>query len=290
MADRFDPVEVGMWPRPKRIEQTKVHFSKDWAEAIRMTSAAKTGSGYAAALVINERNPNMVLDLGCGNNVMKQYIPNLIGIDLLPWSGNTDVVMDVIEYLATVQDNSIDAIRCVGPFNFGTDLEVHQLIAEVHRVLSPGGIICCHARPAHRDDSTSFQQRGMIHYPWTRERIRLLTTMFNWKLHDPNPSVPDMKEAIITEVTDMTQVTWEALEQYLERYNPDNSTVDKWNQSIDRSHMLDPTEEPQGFAEVWQICTNEKYRRLKDDRYDPSVSTGVRPRYNWWWEKKPKGN
>jgi SAM-dependent methyltransferase len=290
MGKRYDAKEVGQWPRSKRLVGLKNHFSQDWAEAIRVTSDAKTGSGYAAALVINKLNPTIVLDIGCGNNIMKQYITNLVGIDLLPWNGNTDIIGDVMDVLKIYKDNSVDAIRSVGPFNFGTEEEIIELITECKRVLKPGGLCCSHARPGRKSDETDFQQRGMIHHPWTRDEIHRFTDMFDFELLDPNPSVPDLNQAIITETTDMKQVSWAALEAYCARFDSETSTVDDWNQWVDRhkqdSDVLDPDEQYETFDSILIICRNERYRRLRDKRFDPTIFDGVRPRYNWWWRKK----
>jgi len=289
MGKRYDAIEVGKSPREWRLERLKDHFSQDWAEIIRVTSPAKTGSGYTAARVINKLNPGLVLDIGCGNNMMKQYIPNLIGIDLLPYNGNADIVGDVMDILPRFKDNSVDAIRSVGPFNFGTKDEIVELILECKRVLKPGGLICSHARPGRISDETQFQQRGMIHYPWTRDAIRQFSNELDLELLDPNPSVPDLKQDIITEFTDMKQVPWEVLESYCDRYTPETTTVDEWNRWIDRqtdnSEMLDPTEVYETYDHIRHVCYNERYRRLKDDRYDPTFPDGVRPRFNWWWKK-----
>jgi SAM-dependent methyltransferase len=305
MAKRYDAKKVGQWSRAKRMVALKDHFTNDWAEAIRVTSDAKTGSGYAAALVINEIKPGLVLDIGCGNNIMRKYIDNLIGIDLLPYQGNTDIIGDVMDILPRFKDNSVDAIRSVGPFNFGRPEEVEELIEECQRVLKPGGLICCHARPGRKTDKEHFQQRGMIHHPWTRDEVYRMTEKFNFELMDPNPSVPDMQQAIIMEFTDMTQVSWEVLESYTKRYDPDHTTVDEWNQWVDRqmskvekdakghgripdagNDMFDKKAEYESFGSILDKCRNERYRRLKDIRYDPAILPKVRGRYNWWWKKK----
>jgi SAM-dependent methyltransferase len=290
MGKRYDAKEVGQWPRSKRLVGLKEHFSLDWSEAIRVTSDAKTGSGYAASLVINKLKPNLVLDIGCGNNVMKQYIDNLVGIDLLPWNGNTDIIGDVMDVLKLFKNDSVDAIRSVGPFNFGTEKEIIELILECKRVLRPGGLCCSHARPGRKTDETHFQQRGMIHHPWTRDEIHRLTDVLDLELLNPNPSVPDLNQDIITETTDMKQVSWPVLESYCTRFNSETSTVDDWNQWVNRhmddDNILDPTESYESMESILIICMNEKYRRLKDNRYNSSIPSGVRPRYNWWWRKK----
>jgi hypothetical protein len=55
---------------------------------------------------------------------------------------------------------------------------------------------------------------------------------------------------------------------------------------MDDDNILDPTESYESMESILIICMNEKYRRLKDNRYNSSIPSGVRPRYNWWWRKK----
>lgn len=288
-GDRYDPEYVANSPREWRLEKLKDHFSNDWSEVIRVTSHAKTGSGFACVSVFNEKKCNVVLDLGCGNNIMKEHINNMIGIDLLPWYNNADIVMDVLEYLQSLKSETIDGIRCVGPFNFGTEDEILELIFECARVLRPDGLICCHARPGRISDKKQFNRRGMIHYPWTRAKIKEFGDAANLELCPYNLSVPEMKQPIITEWTDLKQLSWPILNSYIGRYDEKTTTVDEWNRWINRNHdkgdMIDPQEPSEQFHDIHIKCLNEKFRRLQNPLYSPELSDGVRPRLNWWWKK-----
>lgn len=287
--------DIYNFSREKRLEAIKAHFSTQYASIIRTSSATKTGSGFSCTFVFNSMNDglgaNIVLDLGCGNNVMKPYIKNLIGVDILPWNGNTDVVADVLDYLKTVQNNTIDGIRCVGPLNFGTDDEIEELVFEIARVLSPGGLVCAHARPGRSSDKVAFNRRGMIHYPWTRDQIKILGDMVQLELCEPHLSAPNLNKPIITEVTDIKQLSWPQLAEYMGKYDEKNvndyiKTLNEHKENVIHD-MLDPEEEMEFFYEIVVKCINEYHRRIHDSRYDPNISHGVRPRYNWWW-RKPK--
>ena len=53
---------------------------------------------------INDLNPSLVLDLGCGNNIFKGHINNLIGVDIL--DNNKQDINAPIEDLP-FDDNSV---------------------------------------------------------------------------------------------------------------------------------------------------------------------------------------
>ena len=295
VKSKFDPEEVAGWPREKRLEQLREHFSTGHSDIIRTTSHTKTGSGFPAAEVINAMNPDLVLDLGCGFSLFKEHIQGLIGVDLLPYQGRVDLVMDCDDALELFQDNSVDAIRCVGPFNFGTQAEQEKLIGLCYDKLKPGGVVCGHARPGRKSDATGFNSRGIIHYPWTRTAVQEFTDLFGWELCDPHLSVPgwveqsDHKSPIITEWTDLRQLSWPQLKDYMVRFNPDDTPIDDFNKWLDREHdnsdMFDPLEYQEGLKDAHVKVQNEFWRRMKDERYNRHMHDGVRPRYNWWWRK-----
>ena len=75
--------------------------------------------------LINSLNPNLVLDLGCGDNRYKSLVKNLIGIDIA-YDPNADIVGDFTTL--DFEDNSVDAIIAYGSINFGDEeLIIKQL-------------------------------------------------------------------------------------------------------------------------------------------------------------------
>ena len=129
----------------------------------------------------------------------------------------------------------------------------------------------------------------MIHYPWTRAKIKEFGDAANLELCPYNLSVPEMKQPIITEWTDLKQLTWPILNSYIGRYDEKTTTVDEWNRWINRNHdkgdMIDPQEPSEQFHDIHVKCLNEKFRRLQNPLYSTEVGDGVRPRLNWWWKK-----
>ena len=80
---------------------------------------------------INSLEPNIVLDVGCGNNIYKNKIKNVIGVDIL--DNNLQDVNAPIEDLP-FDDNYADVILALGSINFGTDIIIDKQLAELKRV------------------------------------------------------------------------------------------------------------------------------------------------------------
>lgn len=98
---------------------------------------------------IAESKPELVIDLGCGGNVFKKHIPNLIGIDLVDHP-DVDIVDDLHNAESHVKGKA-DWILNFGPLQY-TDPE--EQVSMMARMLKPGGTIVCHAR----EDNLSFRE------------------------------------------------------------------------------------------------------------------------------------
>ena len=92
--------------------------------------------------LINSLNPNLVLDLGCGDNRYKPLVKNLIGIDIA-YDPRADIISDITTL--DFEDNSVDAIIAYGSINFGDEELIIKQLTEAKRVLKDKGIICIRA-------------------------------------------------------------------------------------------------------------------------------------------------
>lgn len=116
---------------------------------------------------VNDLNPNLVLDLGCGNNIYKGHINNIVGIDILD-NNLQDFFCDITNL--PFKDNSVDVVLAFGSINFGDDTDIDLQLQEAIRVLKSGG---------------RFYFRGIsnhlysIYYNWTVEKLIEKTEKFN---------------------------------------------------------------------------------------------------------------
>jgi ubiquinone/menaquinone biosynthesis C-methylase UbiE len=120
--------------------------------------------------LINRMIPDLVLDLGCGDNQYKEHIINLIGIDIT--NDRADIITDISSL--PYEDNSVDACLCYGSINFGDDNLIHTQLTEMNRVLKNGGISVFRGN-IHKSDMIPY-------YIWTEEKIYYWTKKFNFVL------------------------------------------------------------------------------------------------------------
>lgn len=108
---------------------------------------------------INCANPDVVLDLGCGNNIYKGKIKNLIGVDIL--DNNLQDVYAPLEDLPFV-DNYADFVLALGSINFGNDELIDKQLSELRRVSKPNAKVFFRVLEQHSLEP---------YYPWTIEKV-----------------------------------------------------------------------------------------------------------------------
>jgi ubiquinone/menaquinone biosynthesis C-methylase UbiE len=110
---------------------------------------------------INNLNPNLVLDLGCGDNQYKPYIKNLIGIDIV------NELADIVTDISTIpfDDNSADAVICFGSINFGDEDVIRTQLLEMKRVMKLGSYAIFRGNMKDHEDITG------MYYGWSEEKI-----------------------------------------------------------------------------------------------------------------------
>ena len=100
-------------------------------------------SGYALIEQVRAWQPRFVADVGCGDNLFKGRIPNLIGIDLI--NPAADLVCDLLD--APIRPESIDVVLALGCINFGTQDVIERQLQCVASWLAPAGRIIMRANP-----------------------------------------------------------------------------------------------------------------------------------------------
>ena len=76
----------------------------------------------------------MKVDLGCGHTKKDGYV----GVDLIP---EADIQKDMLEYLKSMSENSIDAIRAFHSFEHLTKEEFLNVMNEILRVCKNGSLL-----------------------------------------------------------------------------------------------------------------------------------------------------
>lgn len=131
----------------------------------RLTKYVETGQKLIEE--VNSYNPKIVLDLGCGDNIYKGKINNLIGIDILD-----DSKQDITAPIENLpfKDNYADVILALGSVNFGDDDLIDKQIREMKRVAKPDALIYLKILPEHNVDP---------YYFWTLNKLIKKTQQHN---------------------------------------------------------------------------------------------------------------
>lgn len=121
---------------------------------------------------INNLNPKLVLDLGCGDNQYKRFIKNLVGIDL--FGEQADIIQDI--GILPYDNNTVDAIICFGSINFGDESLIQVQLQEVYRVLKNGGFVIFRGNMKdHNDDQN-------LYFGWSKEKVKFFSDYFNLEI------------------------------------------------------------------------------------------------------------
>jgi len=94
-------------------------------------------TGWKIVDLINSRNPKAVLDVGCGYNLFKDKISNLVGIDIA--NSAADYMVDILDY--DVPNESYDHVIVFGSINFGEYHDIEIRMKKVIDLTMKGGTI-----------------------------------------------------------------------------------------------------------------------------------------------------
>jgi SAM-dependent methyltransferase len=124
---------------------------------------------------VNSLNPKLVIDVGCGTNIYKKYIKNLIGFDQAPYpQADFQAFLEDAEF----EPESADVIMCLGSLHFGTREKVYENFNRVVKWLAPGGHIIMRTMLAMEMHENARQ----FFYIWTAEDIDYLGQLHNLKV------------------------------------------------------------------------------------------------------------
>jgi SAM-dependent methyltransferase len=123
-------------------------------------------NGKTMITEINNSNPSLVIDLGCGVNQYKTLINNLVGVDII--GCREDIIADISDLSMYFKDGSADVVLALGSINFGTDEVIEKQLKEVKRLLKPGGVAYFRA---NQNDHDPNHEGKLYYYEWSKDRV-----------------------------------------------------------------------------------------------------------------------
>lgn len=116
-------------------------------------------------------NVEAIVDVGCGDNELKQYFPTkkFLGID--PYNPNADLKVG-IEEINT--ERMFDVVLILGSLNFGDEDTINRQFLKAFRLCKPGGKIFLRANPGITHDTEL--AKWIDFYEWSHDKVKSLAT------------------------------------------------------------------------------------------------------------------
>jgi hypothetical protein len=124
------------------------------------------------------KDEEWVLDVGCGRNLFKSTIKNLVGID--PAFDEADVKTTIEEFQSAQR---FDVALCLGSINFGGIESIRKQITSVIKYLKPQARIYWRCNPGLQDhDNKECEQ--IEFFPWSEQWHVTLSKEYGFNLED----------------------------------------------------------------------------------------------------------
>jgi hypothetical protein len=134
---------------------------------------------YSGLSLVKKIKPEeWVLDVGCGVNMFKPLIANLVGID--PAFDQADVKLTIEEFKT---DKKFDVAFCLGSINFGDKNTIKNQIECVVNLLKPDARIFWRCNPGLHDHGNPYCKE-IDFFPWTPRLLEEFAEQFNFKIAD----------------------------------------------------------------------------------------------------------
>lgn len=125
---------------------------------------------------INDLNPTLVIDAGCGRNLHKPYIKNLFGFDASPFP-EIDLQSTILD--APFAIGCADAVLSLGSVQFISRDYVIQNMEKIISWVKPGGLIEMRVRTY--EPSKNFIM-PVHHFFWEEELIDFVSKKYNLEI------------------------------------------------------------------------------------------------------------
>jgi hypothetical protein len=138
---------------------------------------------YSGLELINKIEPHeYVIDIGCGFNMFKNKIPNLLGID--PANDEADIKISIEEF---EPDAKFDVALCLGSINFGDESVITKQISKIVSILKATSRIYWRCNSGSHDH---IGDEDLNFFPWNEEWMRHFAKLFNYNIivmeYEPN--------------------------------------------------------------------------------------------------------
>ena len=157
------------------IEQDKINkwYQEQVMETAEEAEYRLTQFRHSGLNLVNKiRSTETVIDIGCGHNIFKKYIPTLVGID---------PVYDAADYKIALQDFATDqkfnVAFCLGSIQNGNIADIEQQIGRVMDLLTPRARIHWRVNPGTGGSN-------LEKFPWTLEDHYNLAKKFGFTIVD----------------------------------------------------------------------------------------------------------
>jgi 2-polyprenyl-3-methyl-5-hydroxy-6-metoxy-1,4-benzoquinol methylase len=124
------------------------------------------------------RPEEWVLDVGCGANIFKSLIANLVGID--PAFDQADVITTIEDFKT---DRQFDVAFCLGSINFGTEETIKNQIKCVVNLLKPQSRIYWRCNPGLKDHGNK-ECYEINFFPWSPLLLKQYAQEFGFDVVD----------------------------------------------------------------------------------------------------------
>jgi SAM-dependent methyltransferase len=193
LEDKFDP---GKWPGFAAFKHYKY-------------------SGTNLIDEINNLDPDLVIDVGCGHNRFKGHIKNLIGFDREPFPF-ADIYLGIDEI--NFRPESADVVLVLGSIQFGNIDLVERHMDKIVQWVKPGGFVVVRAMQDYYGESPWRYQHA--HYIWTDKDIEYFTKKYSFTI-DRGPWIEEVKNFNESSIVSTRKVWWWKKPGTLKKYSID---------------------------------------------------------------------
>ena len=135
-------------------------------------------SNAGIAFKINITKPERVIDIGCGENLLKDKIKNLVGVD--PFNSKADLEIDILDL--DEPENSFDHAIVFGSINFGNEEDIEPRLEKAIGLVKPGGTLFFRVNPGIQHENQN--SKWIQFFDWSEDRIASYAQKYNCKVEN----------------------------------------------------------------------------------------------------------